>query len=132
MVAGDLSGLACGDGWPHDDTIDAMGLSVGDEPVPNWFIVRDDLIVGDCGTFGWPDADGVVEIGYGLARPSRGRGYGTEAVRAMCAWLFDEGGAQMIVAGTEASNAASHRLLAKVGFTVTVQAGEEIRYALAA
>ncbi|MGH9126377.1 MAG: GNAT family N-acetyltransferase [Acidimicrobiales bacterium] len=130
VLEGDLSGLAAGDGWPHDDTVDAMRTLIRDDPPPGWFITLDGRIVGDCGTFDWPDANGGVEIGYGLARPFRGCGYGTEAVRGMCAWLFAEAGTAVINAGTEPSNLASQRLLAKLGFTAIGREGDEVRFAL--
>ncbi len=41
-----------------------------------------DLLVGSIGLF-LPPADGQVEIGYGLVESRRGRGYATEAARAL-------------------------------------------------
>ena len=49
-------------------------------------------MVGDCGTFGPPDDEGRVEIGYGLAAPFRGRGIGTEAVGALADWVAAQPG----------------------------------------
>lgn len=61
---------------------------------------------------------GTVEIGYGLAEPYRGNGYGTEAAEALCVWLLTEAGATSITAtGVEADNLASRRVLEKLGFT---------------
>src|SRR5215471_10426196 len=39
--------------------------------------------VGFCGFKGPPGADGVVEIAYGVAPEQRGKGYATEAARAL-------------------------------------------------
>jgi uncharacterized damage-inducible protein DinB len=43
-----------------------------------WFAIVDGLVIGEGGTFGPPDADGAIEIGYGLAKPYEGRGYEAE------------------------------------------------------
>src|SRR4051812_22951945 len=39
----------------------------------------DGVAIGRCGFKGPPDADGMVEIAYGLAPEYQGRGYATEA-----------------------------------------------------
>jgi len=128
VVAGRLLGLSPGAGWPHADTADAMTLALGPDAGPSWVITVGGLVVGDCGAFAWPDESGVVEIGYGLAEPFRGRGYATEAVAGVCQWLFGEAGAAVIIAtGVEASNAASQRVLEKLGFART---GDSFRLAL--
>ena len=131
IVAGDLSGLNPGQGWPHDDTLDAMGMATTADAAPGWLIVVADQVVGDCGTFGWPNEAGEVEIGYGLAAPFRGQGYGTEAVRAMCIWLFTEAAARVIKADVLADNAASRALLGKLGFYVTGTRDDIVSYAFA-
>src|SRR3954471_16161264 len=44
---------------------------------------EDKLIIGAAGLVGIPDADGVAEIAYGVAPEYEGRGYATEAARAL-------------------------------------------------
>lgn len=34
VVAGDFSSLDATEGWPHDDTTDAMAMMTGSEPAP--------------------------------------------------------------------------------------------------
>ncbi len=66
------------------------------------------LLIGECGTKGGPDPDGTVEIGYGLAAPWCGRGYGRELVAGLSAWLLDRhGAAHTIVAEVRADNLPS-------------------------
>ncbi|HVE73920.1 MAG TPA: GNAT family N-acetyltransferase [Mycobacteriales bacterium] len=125
-VAGSLAemGLRAGAGWPHADTADALrpaaehgspGVDAG------WLIVEPGpdgpAVVGDCGWRGGPDAEGTVEIGYGLAAPARGRGLGTEAVGLLTAWAEQQPGVRAVVAEVLVGNEASRRLLLRLGFT---------------
>lgn len=135
VLDGDLSRLTPGNGWPHADTYDALRAFAlhGDNSVPGvWGMVLRDSgeVVGDCGWYGPPGDDGEVEIGYGLAPAYRRNGYGTEAVRALLGWVAAYDGVRRVVAGTEATNVASRRLLERLGFTVTEVNGADVRYAL--
>jgi RimJ/RimL family protein N-acetyltransferase len=118
IVAGDLSGVAPGAGWPHADTLDGLRLAVDHGTDLGWFVTLDGLVMGDCGTHGAPDAAGTVEIGYGLAGPYRGRGLATEMCRALTGWLLSQPDVRRVVASTHAAaNPASRRVLEKSGFT---------------
>jgi RimJ/RimL family protein N-acetyltransferase len=107
-----------------------MSTALGANPAPGWLISLGGRIIGDCGTFGWPDHSGEVEIGYGLAEPYRGQGYGTEAVQGLCGWLSVHAGARRITADVLDVNVASRRLLTKLGFIVTARRGEHVTYVL--
>lgn len=72
--------------------------------------------VGDICFKGPPNENGETEIGYGIESAYRGKGYATEAVRAMCAWGFSMPGCYFIRAETEDGNSASERVLEKCGF----------------
>lgn len=72
--------------------------------------------VGDICFKGPPNELGEVEIGYGILDEFQGRGYATEAVRAMCSWGFSMPGCYFIQAQTEEGNRASERVLEKCGF----------------
>ena len=122
-VAGPLAelGLVAAAGWPHADSADALrplaehgGPEAGDG---TFLVVLDDRVVGDCGWFGPPDSAGDVEIGYGLAASVRGRGLGTEAVRALCDWVEGQPGVRRITAEALAGNEPSRRVLLRLGFT---------------
>ncbi|MEU4765760.1 GNAT family N-acetyltransferase [Actinosynnema sp. NPDC023794] len=73
------------------------------------------LVVGSIGLF-WPPSDGVVEIGYGVVVSRRGRGYATEAARALTGFAFTAPGVRVVRAEVELSNPASVRVLEKAGF----------------
>jgi len=116
ILAGDLSDLRPGEGWPHDGTINGLSMAVRGGHRAGWLIMVDGTVVGDCGVHGWVDDDGALEIGYGLAPPYRGRGYGTEAVGAMTDWLLTQPDVRSVRARTSQDNAPSRRVLEKVGF----------------
>ena len=79
-------------------------------------MVVDGAVVGDCGWRGRPDEDGVVEIGYGLAAPSRGQGLGTETVAVLAAWTETQPDVRLVAAQVLVGNEPSLRLLARLGF----------------
>jgi RimJ/RimL family protein N-acetyltransferase len=113
------SGLRPAAGWPHADSADALRpLAEHGRPGDDggWLVVVDGEVVGDCGWRGGPDADGDVEIGYGVAAPWRGQGVGTEAVAVLVAWAEQQRGVRRVVARVVAGNEASRRLLRRLGF----------------
>jgi GNAT superfamily N-acetyltransferase len=115
LMAGDLGGRTAGRGWPHDDT--APGLAFADAGGLTWLVLdADGLVVGELGTKSEPDADGAVEIGYGLAAPSRGLGLGSRAVAVLLDWLAARPDIRRVVANVAIDNAPSVRLLEKLGF----------------
>lgn len=120
VVGGRLEGILASPGWPHEDTIEALAVAAeqGEDAPPGWLVVRalDREVIGDCGWHAWPDGEGVVEIGYGLAESVRGVGYGTELVRAMVEWTTSQPGVHRVVARTLPGNVASQRLLRRLGF----------------
>ncbi|TMR07699.1 GNAT family N-acetyltransferase [Nonomuraea turkmeniaca] len=59
---------------------------------------------------------GQAMIGYSLLPGFRGRGFMTRAVNLLVEWAFAHTPLHRIVAGTEAGNAASHRVLERAGF----------------
>ena len=63
--------------------------------------------------------DGRTELGYWLARPHWGRGYATEAGRAVLAAARDSLRLRRIEAGHFLDNPASGRVLEKLGFRPT-------------
>jgi RimJ/RimL family protein N-acetyltransferase len=63
--------------------------------------------------------EGEAEIGYWLGVPFWGRGYATEAARALIDHAFGELGHKALVSGARVSNPASRRVLEKCGFQWT-------------
>lgn len=103
-------------------------LSSADLPwVTYWLIVveQDGIRTGTgmVGFKGVPDSAGSVEIGYGIDPAFRGKGYMTEAVRAMIDWAFQHERCHRVTAcGVLKTNPASSHVLLNVGMSLT---GEE-------
>jgi ribosomal-protein-alanine N-acetyltransferase len=75
-----------------------------------------DVTVGQCGFKGPPDADGVVEIAYGVSSDQESKGYATEAARALVDFAFSVDQVILARAHTLPASNASKRVLAKCGF----------------
>lgn len=60
---------------------------------------------------------GVFEVGIGLFADARGKGYGTEALRLLTGYLFDEEHANRVQLGTDVDNVAMQRVAEHAGFT---------------
>jgi ribosomal-protein-alanine N-acetyltransferase len=73
-------------------------------------------IVGTAGFKGPPDADGVVEIAYGVAPEYQGRGYATEAANALVEFALTDPDVKTVRAHTLPEANASTRVLTKNGF----------------
>jgi len=74
-------------------------------------------IMGDAGLILFAHKGPEIELGYRLAKPYWGKGYASEAAAAWVSHGFAELGLERIVAVTHPENAASQRVLEKVGFT---------------
>ncbi|WP_406311765.1 GNAT family N-acetyltransferase [Streptosporangium sp. NBC_01639] len=85
------------------------------------------LTVGAIGLF-WPPVDGAVEFGYGIVESRRGRGYATEAARAIVAFALTGPGVHTVHAEVELSNPASVRVLEKAGLRRLGGDGTTARY----
>jgi len=83
----------------------------------------DNAVVGSCGFKGPPNADGAVEIAYGIDPNYRGNGYATEAAQALVTYAFKNSKVHMVSAHTLPETNASTRVLVKCGFK---QVGEVI------
>ena len=80
-----------------------------------WAVVERESgrLIGDAGLYRTPV--GEVELGYTLGRPWWGRGYATEAAGTWLETAFSRLGIREVVALAEPANAASLRVLEKVG-----------------
>lgn len=114
------------DQYPTPDTVDALAMVLAayevDGPLtaaPRWWVqqvLAGGQVVGDAGFHGPPAADGPVEveIGYGIVPACRGCGIATAACGQLLelAWRL---GADTVLAGADADNLASRRVLQRSG-----------------
>jgi RimJ/RimL family protein N-acetyltransferase len=130
VLEGTPDGLRRGRGWPHADTLDALGL-VAEHGSEAWLILEDGVVVGDAGTHGPPDENREVEIGYGLAEQARGRGLASEFVPALAQALLARPEVGRVVArAVLADNLPSRRALERAGFRLEREQGGRTWYAL--
>jgi RimJ/RimL family protein N-acetyltransferase len=105
---------------PHpytvDDAEEFIAASNRRDGEATFVIVLDDGVVGGCAV---EPRETDAEIGYWLGVPYWGRGYATEAVRALIDHAFGELGHPALQAGARISNPASRRVLEKCGFQWT-------------
>ncbi|WP_149824718.1 GNAT family N-acetyltransferase [Streptomyces tailanensis] len=92
---------------------------------PEWgmfALVRkeDGLAVGALGYHGAPDEDGRAEVGYDLVEGARGRGYMTEALRALADWgrerAAERGDVRSLFAVVDKVNIPSQGVVSRAGF----------------
>lgn len=111
--------------WPGDDALQMFPIwlarrerSADPGPWCDGVVVRreDRLAVGSMGFKSRPDVTGTVEIGYAVNRSLWGRGYATEAVKAIAAWALTQAEVRRVTAECLVSNPASARVLTKSGF----------------
>lgn len=91
------------------------------------------LAVGSAGFAGPPDAEGTVTIGYAVYPEFHGRGFATEATRALVAWALARPPVRRVRATIPPGNAPSRRVaeaagLRRVGTDWDDDAGEVLVY----
>jgi len=96
----------------------ARASTVADPWIHGFCIVdrANGVVIGSCGYKGPPDAQGVVEIAYGINPDYQGRGYATEAATALVDFAFRNDGVRLIRAHTLPGNRASAKVLIKCRF----------------
>jgi [ribosomal protein S5]-alanine N-acetyltransferase len=130
--------------WPPEGTADALALFAAqlrrDPTLAGWLVwywilidkaTGSRTLIGD-GGFTSPPVDGMVAKGYSLLPAYRGKGYATEAVRALAEWAFAHREVRKIIAETLPDNEPSIRVLQRAGFKRARKASEQghIRFVL--
>jgi [ribosomal protein S5]-alanine N-acetyltransferase len=112
------------EGWLWRMRLDQVRADpVAQEWVVRAVVVDPEGVVGHAGFHGPPDADGAVEVGYTVLPHLRGRGYATEALRALVADAAAVPGVRVVRASVSPDNAASLAVVRRVGF---VHVGEQV------
>lgn len=122
--AGDRAGRCWADDYPTDGDAVVAGIigEAGDAydeeaelGVLQIRLASSGEAVGGVGFLSGADADGIAEIGYGIAESVRGQGIATEAVAAVLGWAAGSG-ITAVEAVTDPENRPSHRVLERCGF----------------
>lgn len=90
----------------------------------------DRTVIGETGFHGPPNRTGTVEIGYSIVPKYRGRGFASEATRALIEAAFSSPGIRRIIAECLEDNGASLRVLEKLGMRRTRSAGDTVHFEL--
>ncbi|WP_369203537.1 GNAT family N-acetyltransferase [Streptomyces sp. PU-14G] len=125
---GDLWGPEYPDAMDVEGATDLLkACAAGGDPRPfgNYEIRRraDGRAIGGLGFNRTPDAQGTVTVGYALNTSARGRGYASEALRALLAFAWSRG-VTLVKADADLGNLASQRVLRAVGMR---EVGEDHR-----
>lgn len=114
LPPGSPGALADVDGWlaetVHQRRLDGGGVHLAIVERTSGEIV---------GSIGLRDTDweaGRSEIGYGVRASRRGRGYATEAARAVGRWALTDGGMRRVQLHARPDNVASVRVAEKAGY----------------
>ncbi|OKL38954.1 GNAT family N-acetyltransferase [Pontibacter flavimaris] len=125
--------------WPDQESMDTLPriikrLEQLPEPTgfESWMIVlkRNATVIGDAGFKGAANKEGAVDIGYSIIEQEQQRGYGLETARALVGWAFRHPQVKAVTANCLLENAASIRLLEKLGMQETVRDDELIYWRL--
>ena len=76
----------------------------------------DGAFLGWCGLTSWNPDHRSASLGYCFGQAAWGQGFATEAARALLAWAFDTLDLNRVQAEADTRNAASARVLEKLGF----------------
>ena len=134
ILAGDLSAIQAGEGWPMEDSLVPMRTaSHYSVELPGWLVTLDGVVIGDAHTHGDADEAGDIEFGYNVAEPYRGRGYGSELVKGLSQWLLTRPEVKRVVARhVLVENIPSRRALESAGFVLEKADEQHTWYALSA
>lgn len=123
ILEGRGAGRSWADGYPTPGDLEVAAMPAAPEPWTQYAIVEraSGLVIGGAGFHRAP-ANGEVEIGYGLTEAARGRGYATEAVRALID-IARRHGAMAVIAETDHGNRESERVLERNGFVPSPGSG---------
>jgi RimJ/RimL family protein N-acetyltransferase len=139
LAVGGDGGFDWVEGGPYEGTREAAAMTLKayetgvHRPEFGLFVLvreEDARAVGGMGFHGPPDEDGRTEIGYDLATSARGRGYATEALRALSEWALARTDVRSLFATVEPANLPSQRVVARAGFRRVAAEDELFAYEL--
>lgn len=118
--------LKKGKSWPDADVLDTLpriinNLNKVEYPTgyESWMIIKNDTleVIGDLGFKGFNNEDQNIDLGYGIIKEERRKGYAAEAVNEIIKWAFSSKELKEITASCLVENISSINLLTKYNFT---------------
>jgi ribosomal-protein-alanine N-acetyltransferase len=115
-----------GRSWPDADVLDTLpriinNLKKVEYPTgfESWMIIKKDTleVIGDVGFKGFNNEEGNVDLGYGIIKEERRKGYAVEAVSEIIQWAFATTIVKNITANCLTDNIDSIHLLNKFNFS---------------
>ena len=97
------------------DTVQQFIDSYADPRFYGWAIEREGCMIGTIGAYDYDPEKNQIEIGFSIERNSWGKGYATEALRAVLEYLTVQEGIACVTAWCASDNIASKRTLEKAG-----------------
>lgn len=85
-----------------------------DEKMLNIAVTCENNVIGELSVW-YTDMKETVEIGYSFLSASSGKGYATEALKAVVKWLFETKHVHRIQANLDARNQSSAKLCERIG-----------------
>ena len=106
------------------ETVNRFIESYRDEHTYSWVIDVDDVIFGTIGAYDYEDDR--IEVGFSIIRACWGRGYATEALKAVLEYLTENEGISCVTAWCAAENVGSRRVLEKSGMKLVRAAHDDL------
>ena len=89
------------------------------EPRAHCFAVEyDGMLVGNIGSYNYEEDKNRVEVGFSIAKPYWGRGFATEALKAVLQFLTQTEGVSTVIAWCAEENVGSKTVLERVGMVL--------------
>jgi ribosomal-protein-alanine N-acetyltransferase len=117
--------LKKGKGWPDADVLDTLpriinNLNKVEFPTgfESWMIIKRETseVIGDLGFKGFNSEEESIDLGYGVIKEERRKGYAEEAVNEIIKWAFSNEIVKEITAKCLTDNVSSINLLTKFKF----------------
>lgn len=117
--------LKKGKSWPDADVLDTLpriinNLNKVEYPTgyESWMIIKKDTleVIGDLGFKGFNNEEENIDLGYGIIKDERRKGYAAEAVSEIIKWAFSNKIVKEITANCLTENISSINLLNKFKF----------------
>ncbi len=95
------------------ETVSRFINSYGDEHFYGWVLDYEGVLCGTIGAYDYEDDR--IEVGFSIVKDWRGRGFATEALRAVLAYLTENEKISCVRAWCASANTGSRRVLEKAG-----------------